>query len=187
MPGENGTGPSSLDEIRALYATEIPDGPLYVPIRRKARAKLIVAYNEQDWVETQEAGRRWADSQDPKADLYRQAEILAKSVRDIYKRDDEHGTVLRNTNAREPFDGKYLPGLGQGGGPMNFHSAAMALGLPLPGGEDDALVAVFLVLGGDWEVELHSQQLAAYEPGELTEQRLEKARGKFEPAEPVAT
>lgn len=182
MSDSNGSGRSLLDEVRGLYAKQTPDGLLYIPVGRKAAGKLVVAYTEQDWLETQETRKQYTGNPDPRAPLYLNAEILAKSCRDIYLRDDEHGVVLRN--AGEPLPGKYVPGLGEGGGPVNFHSAAVTLGLPVA---DDPLAAVFAVLVSDWEVEAHHAVLASWDPGVLPPEKEDAVLGGSGPAERPAT
>lgn len=185
MPGENGNGRSPLDEVRALYAAQLDTGPLYVPVGRKAKGRLVVAYNEQGWEETKESRKRWADSNEPRAELFHYAEVLAKSCRDIWVRDDEHGQVLRNAGDTEPLAGKYLPGLGEGRGAMSFHAAAVSLGLPV--GDEDPLTAVFALLASDWEIEFHHRVLTSWDPDTLAPESEERLVGESVPVGLPAT
>jgi hypothetical protein len=142
--------PTALDRLKARYkaAATRPAEHLEVPVRRAAAGDLVVVYREPEWLETQEARIRWLRSDDERAPLNGQAELLAKACVDIKLRD---GTG-------------WLDGMGLGQGPVSFHAAAVALELPIgvvP--EQQPLTAVFAVLGSDWEVERHGERITSWE------------------------
>lgn len=155
---------SPLDRLRRRYQQLIgaPPQTFDMPIARTADGDLVAVYREPDPEEVDEIADRWSREGVNRTDerLYGYAELLAKACVDILLRDDENG------EERPGLPGKYLPGLGLGGGPVNFHSAATALGVPVS--DEDPLVAVFNVLGGSqgggWEVDRHGHAVSTWEP-----------------------
>lgn len=173
MTGQNGQ-PTALDRLKARYkaAAAKPLEHLEVPVRRTAAGDLLVVYREPEWLETQEARIRWLQSDDPRAPLNGQAELLAKACVDIKLRDGD----------------AWLDGMGLEQGPANFHAAAVALELPLGlDPETQPLTAVFAVLGSDWEVERHGERVSTWEPAEPSPEVEEQTVGESVPAGSTST
>lgn len=176
---------SPLDRLRRRYRElhGAPPKTFDLSIQRIAGGDLVAVYREPEWAEVEEITTRWRqDSDEPRDELYGYAELLAKACVDILLRDDEHPDAVE----RPGRPGKYLPGLGLGGGPVSFHAAAQALDMPVDAG--NPLVAVFSILGGahggDYEVERHGTAVSSWEPRLASPEVDEQFVGESEGAPP---
>jgi hypothetical protein len=171
--------PSALDLLRARYAKLAgrPTPTFHLPVLygvtdiSDGEIGLLVEYREPGWLETQDLAEKWGKSNDQLAVLNSAREQLAQCVVDVWTRDDEHGQDVKGITI-----GKWLPGLGQGDGPVGIMRAAKLLEVPAENG----LQAVAGVLVDDWQVMDHHERVAAWQPGpppEVGEQFVGESQG----------